>query len=174
MSRMKTTGWVQGGSPLKASTGSSSTGSEWNQLPLVKCPRCGISVIRIRSKKLETLDQIFFLCPNNIQGDPTTCGFIRSEEQYVNYLRTLQARELQAREKLGKTSLEAVDESHGAVELKQQVDDIKQQLNQVLVELYQLKIQTCEGRTRIVLDKSLLSAICVGLVIGMLVTSIWK
>ncbi|KAJ1272247.1 hypothetical protein BS78_06G187600 [Paspalum vaginatum] len=164
-------GFRGGASPLKAATGSSSMSSGWTgkQLPLVLCPKCGISAIRIQSKTPETFNQVFYKCPNNFKEDSTTCGFIRSEEQYANYIRTLDARD-----KVEKVRLEAVDESQGFVELKKQVDELKQQFHEVLVELYQLKLRKCEVKPCVVLDKSMLVAICVGVVIGVLVTAMLK
>jgi hypothetical protein len=99
-------------------SGSSSTASGdsrlGNQPRLVECPECAIREIRIRSKQPTTYDQVFYKCPNNMrvriactlppiwlvglmlgfwvgQGYPSTCGFIRSEEQYTRYVGRLDA-----------------------------------------------------------------------------------
>jgi hypothetical protein len=85
---------------------SSSTATTSMLLRLVDCPRCGVRLVRIRSKKPETYGEVIYKCPTLVpsfgsifychhefyvlsdvdlvamwlQEDPRTCKFIRSEK----------------------------------------------------------------------------------------------
>ncbi|CAO2037880.1 unnamed protein product [Urochloa humidicola] len=75
---------------MRMASSSMASGSKGNQLQLIECPSCGVPVVKIRSNQKETYGQFFFKCPNNIKGDPSTCGFIRSEQQYESYVHGLE------------------------------------------------------------------------------------
>ncbi|CAN6287511.1 unnamed protein product [Urochloa humidicola] len=170
-----------GCSPMKTGSGSSSTvsGSKGKPLRLVNCPRCGVRVITIRSKKAESYDELFFKCPNNIKDDSRTCRFFRSEAQYEMYLQALEAE---------KDRFEAQDDGHCIggekaelrqqySELKQEVGTLKQQVDMALVEIWNLKMQICDLKQEnkgFVLNKAIAIAVCTGLVIGVLVTKMLK
>ncbi|CAN6337752.1 unnamed protein product [Urochloa humidicola] len=90
-------GFHVGGSPMKAATSSMASRSrahhELGPVPIIDCPQCGILVIRLRSKKKETYNWIFYKCPNNFQDDET-CGYFWWESDYVNYVHARQQKQL--------------------------------------------------------------------------------
>ena len=60
----------EGGSSMGASSCSASPvilGSQGNRLCLEDCPNCGCRLICIRSKQPDTMNQLFFKCPNNVK-----------------------------------------------------------------------------------------------------------
>jgi tetrahydromethanopterin S-methyltransferase subunit G len=71
-----------------------------------------------------------------LQGDPTTCGWIRSEEQYEAWFRK-QAKEKQM---LVQSPLDS-DGGDVIGDLKQQLADVKHTLDSVVSELLRLKLQ---------------------------------
>ncbi|CAO1947987.1 unnamed protein product [Urochloa humidicola] len=77
-----------GSSSMRTVSSSTTTASAngGKALRLVECPRCGVPVVKIHSKQKEMYGQLSFKCPSNIKGDPRTCGFIRSEEEYESYI----------------------------------------------------------------------------------------
>ncbi|CAN6172315.1 unnamed protein product [Urochloa humidicola] len=172
--------WRAGSSPMKAVTGSSSTGSG-SQPRLIDCPKCHVRVVKIRSKQKETFNQVFYKCPNNIREDPSTCGFIRSEAQYESYVRGLDGKQ--------EHNLEAVDEAqwfgdaiseltHQYMELKQEMGEVKQQLSSALCEIWNMKMQRSEVKEEkkeaFGMTNSVVLACCIGLVVGMFLTKMLK
>ncbi|WVZ87532.1 hypothetical protein U9M48_034156 [Paspalum notatum var. saurae] len=164
---MRSMAGMKGSSPMGAGSGSSSAVSERDgQLPLVVCPECGDRLIQIRSKKQSSYDEIFIKCPNNVQGDPTTCGFIRSEKQYAAYLRSLDGKE-GSRKRLEMDIDYIADLKQELEDLKQGVADLKQQHDRNMLELVNLKVQ-------LLAKPYVWSMLCVGIVLGVLMTVLWK
>ncbi|KAG8059687.1 hypothetical protein GUJ93_ZPchr0002g26221 [Zizania palustris] len=58
-------------------------------LPLIDCPQCGIPLVKLRSKRIDTFNRVFYKCPNNFQNDDT-CGYFWWQSDYVNLLRVKQ------------------------------------------------------------------------------------
>ncbi|KAG8079332.1 hypothetical protein GUJ93_ZPchr0007g5877 [Zizania palustris] len=58
-------------------------------LPLIDCPQCRIPVVKLRSKRVDTFNRVFYKCPNNFQNDDT-CGYFWWHSDYVNLLRVKQ------------------------------------------------------------------------------------
>lgn len=52
---------------MKAASGSSATGSDVEELPLVDCPDCGKHVIKLRSKQAATYGRVFYKCEENVK-----------------------------------------------------------------------------------------------------------
>ena len=113
------------------------------------------------------------------QEDPSTCGFIRSEEQYETYVRGLDHRSKKA------VNLAAVDEGHcfgdENRELKHQLVELKQQLDSAVGELWRLKVQVLEVKDQLcvkkkesVVDNAVVVVVCVGVLFGSVVTNMWK
>lgn len=98
-----------------------------------------------------------------LQGDPTTCNFIRTEKQYGVYLRK-------------RGNIEGWKQRGGDTDLKQQVDGIKQELDGVLVDLMNLKVEMAELKSSKmgVWDNSVLAILCLGVVTGMFVSLMCK
>jgi DNA-directed RNA polymerase subunit RPC12/RpoP len=65
MSRISS-GMRPGGSSMKQGSSSTLSGMTGKQLPLIECPRCGVRVVKIRSKQPQSYDEMFFKCPNSI------------------------------------------------------------------------------------------------------------
>ncbi|CAN6294033.1 unnamed protein product [Urochloa humidicola] len=157
-----------GSSPMRATSRSTATASASGskQLCLVECPSCGVPVVKIRSKQKETYGQFFFKCPNNIKGDPRTCGFIRSEEEYESYLHGLESKDVD--------EVQCFREGDDVLrwqclELRQEIGMMKQQLDLALLEIGKLKMQICEVKEQkkaFFMNISVALAGCVGLVIG--------
>jgi hypothetical protein len=70
-----------------------------------------------------------------MQGDPTTCGFIRSELEYEA---------LEAQERRLETGKDASGDSYA--ELKEELQKVKQTLETVVAELWKLKVQPAEPK----------------------------
>ncbi|CAO2162329.1 unnamed protein product [Urochloa humidicola] len=120
-------GFQVGGSPMKAAASSAASRSRAHRelVPLIDCPQCGIPVIMLRSKKEETFNWIFYKCPNNFPDDET-CGYFWWEEDYVNYVRARQQKQLQMRKiEEHEVSQEVVD---GIGEMRQQMLEMRQQM----------------------------------------------
>jgi septal ring factor EnvC (AmiA/AmiB activator) len=154
-----------------------------------ECPNCHVPLVRIQSKQPATKDEWFLVCPYNIkvrivhtpdlsallkvfwfddgcvQGDPTTCRFIRSELQY-------EALEDQKRRQ------RADNEVSGDcyAELKEELQDLKQTVNGVVHELRKMKAK--EGvnnkKCKALLDGSVLLAVVFGVFLGVLVGRLLK
>ena len=99
------------------------------------------------------------------QGDPRTCGFIRSEAQYEKYLHSLEDKQI-----------DIIDEGRrfGTVKPEQELElwNMKQQLGVIQPELESLRMQN--GKKNLVIDTSVVVVVWIGLVIGMFVTTLWK
>ncbi|CAL5073322.1 unnamed protein product [Urochloa decumbens] len=175
-----------GGSPLKAALGSSSTfgGKQGKELPLLECPNCCVRVVKIKSKQRETYDQVFFKCPNNIRGDSTTCGFIRSEKEYEAFVRGIEEREQGLKHQL--YNLEVLDEAeclgemnemkHQLGEMKHQLGEMRQLVDRALGEVWTMKMQICELQQKTCEGKKGfdIGFAVVGVVFGIFVTLMWK
>ncbi|CAL4958064.1 unnamed protein product [Urochloa decumbens] len=174
-----------GGSP----SSTTASGSRGNQLRLVDCPRCGVPVVKIRSKQRETYGQFFFKCPNNIREDSRTCGFIRSEQQYEMYVRGLEKRnaivEGQCMETKAIVGGQCIGDGNDGndvvrwqcVELMQETGMLKKQIDMALGEIANLKMQISEMKEEkkaFVMHVSVALAGFVGLLVGMLVIAMWK
>uniref|UniRef100_A0A0A9CFI2 Uncharacterized protein n=1 Tax=Arundo donax TaxID=35708 RepID=A0A0A9CFI2_ARUDO len=55
------------GSLSKGTASSSASGQEKSQVPLIDCLNCGIPVVRIRSKQIESYGKVYYKCENNIR-----------------------------------------------------------------------------------------------------------
>ncbi|KAJ1288073.1 hypothetical protein BS78_02G061200 [Paspalum vaginatum] len=162
---------------MRASSASGSTASDREMaLRLVDCPSCGDRIIRIRSKKEGTYDEFYYKCPNNIRDDPTTCGFIRSEKQYAAFLRNLEAKE----EGIGrfKVAEHGLKEEQGYGNLKDAIEALKRMVEMHSLEISTLKMQMLEdkegGQKTVLVDNTVLFSLCIGIVIGILVTVMLK
>ncbi|CAO2038332.1 unnamed protein product [Urochloa humidicola] len=157
-----------------SSSGSMASGNRGNQLQLVDCPKCGVPVVKIRSKQRETYRQVFFKCPNNIREDPRTCGFIRSEQQYESYVCGLEKKAIVEGQCFGDGN-DVV--RWQCVELMQETGMLKQQIDFALAEIGNLKMQISElkeEKKAFVMQVSVALAGCVGVLVGMLVLAMWK
>jgi hypothetical protein len=107
-----------------------------------------------------------------VQGDPTTCGFIRSELQYEAQ------QEQKWQRRTGK-------EARGGcyAELKEEMQELKQTLHSVVDDLWKLKQQLVEAKgvdnrkCHVVLDHSMLLSVCfgfLGVLSGVLVARLFK
>ncbi|KAG8073733.1 hypothetical protein GUJ93_ZPchr0006g45625 [Zizania palustris] len=47
-------------------------------LPLIDCPQCGIPLVKLRSKRIDTFNRVFYKCPNNFQEGG---GYIRRKRR---------------------------------------------------------------------------------------------
>ncbi|CAN6272415.1 unnamed protein product [Urochloa humidicola] len=169
----------EGGNPLKAAAGSSSSfgGRKGKELPLVECPHCCVRVVKIKSKQRETYDQVFFKCPNNIKGDQTTCGFIRSEAEYEAYVCGIE--ECQEGLKHHLYNLEVLDEADCLGEMKHQLGEMRQLVDRALGDVWSMKMQICELKQQMCegkkgFDIGFAVVGVVGVVFGILVTLMWK
>lgn len=70
-----------------------------------------------------------------MQGDPTTCGFIRSELEYEA---------LEAQERRLLTGKDAPGDCY--TELKEELKEVKQTLDTVVAELWKQKVQPAEPK----------------------------
>ncbi|KAG2577797.1 hypothetical protein PVAP13_6NG172300 [Panicum virgatum] len=175
-----------------ASSGSTPS-MDGNQLRLVDCPNCKCRLICIRSKQPETFNQLFFKCPNNglvtLQGDPNTCGWIRSERQYEAYLRMMDERREKLKQHYGEIEDLAEARSTDLVcdlkeqfgQLKNQHEELKVQVDQALADIWDLKMHICEVKQQLYEGKkmwemgwSVVPVVCVAALIGMLVTMVLK
>lgn len=108
-----------------------------------------------------------------VQGDPTTCGFIRPELEY-------EAPEAKQRR------LQIAMEGSVAcyAELKKELQELKQIVDSIVVDLWKLNVQPAKPKPKVdtrkcqvVLDCSTLSpvvVVCVGVLIGVVVAGLWK
>ncbi|CAO2184802.1 unnamed protein product [Urochloa humidicola] len=171
------------GSPLKVASGSSSTfaSKQGKELPLVECPHCCVRVVKIKSKQRETYGQLFFKCPNNIKGDSTTCGFIRSEEEYEAFVRAVEEREEGLKHlQHNLDGADCLDEmKHELGEMKHQLGEMRQLVDMAVGDVWTLKMQmcdlkqnTCEGKKGIDIGVAVVGV--VGVVFGILMTLLWK
>ncbi|CAL4927475.1 unnamed protein product [Urochloa decumbens] len=137
------------GSPMKvASTGSSFMASSKRE-----CPNCHVPLVRIQSKQPATKDEWFLVCPYNVKGDPTTCGFIRSELQY-------EALEEQKR----RQQADKGASGDCYAELKEELQELKQIVNSVVEAKGVVDTRKCH----VVLDGSVLYPVVFGF-LGVLV-----
>jgi hypothetical protein len=104
-----------------------------------------------------------------VQGDPTTCGYIRLEVVKVK---------LEAQEQRLKAKKEASGEC--CSEMKEELQELKQTVDSVVAELWQLKMKFAEpihepkpAAKQIVIDYSVFVGI-VGVVIGVVLACLWK
>ncbi|CAL5050856.1 unnamed protein product [Urochloa decumbens] len=158
----------------RGSPSSSTAGSRGNQVRLVDCPKCGVPVVKIRSKQRETYGQFFFKCPNNIREDLRTCRFIRSEKEYESYVRGLETKAIVE----GQCFADGNDLVRWqCVELMQETGKMKQQIDMALAEIGNLKMQISEMKQEKkanFMHVSVALAGCVGVVVGMLVLAMLK
>lgn len=153
-----------------------------------ECPYCRVPLVRIQSRQKDTLGQWFLKCPFNIkvrihdilgitcllvalnlsnlmQGDPSTCGFIRSEAEYES----LEAHQRRSEAAAGDC----------CAQLKQELEELKEKLDSVVAELWKQKSeQELESRKmQIVIDSSVVVPLLVGLVgvmFGVVVSGMWN
>ncbi|CAL5080690.1 unnamed protein product [Urochloa decumbens] len=159
---------------MRAGCSSTTSGSGGKHLRLVECPKCGVPVVKIRSKQKETYEELFSKCLNNIKGDPRTCGFIRSEEEYESYLRGLERKEVDEAQCFG--------DGHDVLrwqclELRQDLGIVKQQLGVPVLEISNIQKEISElkeQRKAFFMNIPVVVAGCVGLVIGLLLRAMWK
>ena len=91
-----------------------------------------------------------------MQGDPTTCRFILSEEQYQgSYGRVKTAAAM--------PDCGSGDAGDGGDELKQELDELKVRVDSVVTELCEVRVQV---------QKLKIIAICVGVGFGCVTTAI--
>ncbi|WVZ68429.1 hypothetical protein U9M48_017366 [Paspalum notatum var. saurae] len=149
-------------------SGSSSAASGRMDVPLVNCPHCRVPVIRITSKKKETYGEVFFKCPNNVKDDPTTCGWIRSEQQYVHALAKA-ADEVREEVRHGDVNSKLKVELS---DMKLQMEEFKHQFDSAVTEIWKMKVQMAELKHQLSVrhDSALVCAICVSLLVGFVVS----
>jgi hypothetical protein len=113
-----------------------------------------------------------------MQGDPSTCGFIQSEEQYEVWV-AKRCQELQA----GNVDPTAVMpmSGEGLADLRHEVKQLKQIVDSVVGEVWNLKMQKGvpmqepENRKwQIVVDFLVVATLVVGVLIGVFCALIWK
>ncbi|CAN6340751.1 unnamed protein product [Urochloa humidicola] len=157
---------------MRTTSSSTASAGGGKQLPLVDCPRCGIPVIMIRSKQRETYGEVFFKCPNNIKDDSRTCGFIRSEGQYVSYLRGLKRKDNDEGQHFGDGNdalrWHCFELKQEVGMMKHEVGMMKQQVDMATVEIGNLKMQICELKDQkkaLVMSISVAFAGCAGLLV---------
>ncbi|CAL4955249.1 unnamed protein product [Urochloa decumbens] len=163
-----------GSSPMRPGCSSTMSASGGKHLRLVECPKCGVPVVKIRSKQKETYGELFFKCPNNIKGDSRTCGFIRSEEEYESYLHSLERKEVD--------EVQCFGDGHEVLrwqclELRQDLGMMKQQLDVAVLEISNIQKEISElkeQRKAFFMNNPVAVAGCVGLVIGLLMRALWK
>ncbi|CAO2038641.1 unnamed protein product [Urochloa humidicola] len=159
---------------MRMASSSTASGSRGNQLRFIDCPSCGVPVVKIRSKQKETYGQFFFKCPNNIKGDPSTCGFIRSEQQYEFYVRGLERNQNDELEWAGDGN-EVL--RWQCAELMQATGMLKQQVDMALTEIRSLKNEISamkENKETFVMHVAVAVTRCVGVLIGLFVRAMWK
>ena len=97
-----------------------------------------------------------------MQEDPTTCGYIRSDRQY----------EMDLHKKCNK---DEADLKQQVGEIKQEVGEMKQQLSQMKAEIKFALGQIWEMKKHKSVDmNTIVMALAVGLVLGILVTVMLK
>ncbi|KAG2577090.1 hypothetical protein PVAP13_6NG080500 [Panicum virgatum] len=136
--------------------------------PLLNCSKCGVQLVRIISKQRATFGQAFVKCPNNIKGDPTTCGIIMSEAQYEAWLRKPeQQQQIQSKMYLcsGEGGHESIDH---ILDLKEELNEVKQKLDSVVADLWVVKVQVQKMK----MDYVVVAAVCVGVAIGCLMSKL--
>ncbi|KAG8055805.1 hypothetical protein GUJ93_ZPchr0001g30252 [Zizania palustris] len=117
-----------------SATGIRST-NQGENLELIDCPQCCIHVVKLRSKRAETFNWVFYKCPNNFQNDDT-CSYFWWHADYVKFLRVKQQKQnyvggehqdwtevstrQEWRQDFQKLSLEISEVKQHIVELKQQ------------------------------------------------------
>ena len=106
------------------------------------------------------------------QGDPTTCGIIMSEAQYVAFLRNPEQQQQNRSKKV--SHLSSREGGHGSVELildlKLELNEIKHKLDNAVTDLSVVKAQV----QKIKMDYVVIAAVCVGVAIGCLMSKLWK
>lgn len=143
------------------------------------CPVCEVP----KQRKGQELMALFFLLFDFIlidfscaQGDPTTCGWIRSEEQYAAwYVNQQKQRHMQVQSPFHSASGDVLGD------LKQQVYEMKQMLDNVVEDLRSVKSQIGDKqdlgnkkKMQIVLDVYIAVGVLVGVVIGIVVARMMK
>ncbi|CAN6290053.1 unnamed protein product [Urochloa humidicola] len=144
-------------SPTAGAASSSPTGWGLNK---DVCPFCRVQLVRIRSKQRQTLGQMFVKCPYSVKGDPTTCRFIMSEEQYEGSYGRLKTAAVLPDCFSGDGGDGAVDQ---AVDMSQELDELKQRVDSTVHELCELRVQV---------HKLKMTTICVGVGFGCFTTAI--
>lgn len=106
-----------------------------------------------------------------MQGDPTTCGIIMSEDQYDAFLRNPEQHKIGSKKVIHFSSGEG---GHGSVDpildLKQELDEMKQKFDSAVNDLWEVKVQVQKMK----MDYVLIAAVCVGVAIGCLMSKLWK
>ena len=116
------------------------------------------------------------------QGDPTTCGFIRSELQYESYLRKLDVQRARWKRDCGEVeaAAAAAEESKDGEEIdgqsgevKAQIEQMKLQIDSALGEIAKLQMQMGELKTSI-MGALVVPVVCVCVGIVLVLTMLWK
>ena len=106
-----------------------------------------------------------------LQDDPTTCGIIMSEKQYEDVLRNPEQHPIWWKKAILPS---CADGGHGPVdpilEFKEDFDKIKAKLDNAVNDVSKLKVQVEILKK----DYVIIAAVCVGVVIGCILSTIWK
>ncbi|KAG8100638.1 hypothetical protein GUJ93_ZPchr0013g35060 [Zizania palustris] len=146
-----------------SATGIRST-NQGENLQLIDCPRCCIPVVKLRSKRAETFNWVFYKCPNNFQNDDT-CSYFWWHADYVKFLRVKQ----QKQNYVGGEQ-QYVDWTE--VSTRQ---EWRQDFKKLSLEIFEVKQQIVELKQQFFLGKNIiLLALVVGVLIGILVCVILK
>ena len=102
---------------------------------------------------------------HRLQDDPTTCGIIMSEKQYEDVVRNPEQHPIWWKKAILPSC------AHGSVdpilEFKEDFDKIKAKLDNAVNDVTKLKVQV-----EILKDYAIIVAVCVGVVIGCILSTI--
>ena len=108
---------------------------------------------------------------HRLQDDPTTCGIIMSEKQYEDVLCNPEQHPIWWKKAILPS---CADGGHGSVdpilEFKEDFDKIKAKLDNAVNDVSKLKVQVEILKK----DYVIIAAVCVGVVIGCILSTIWK
>lgn len=106
-----------------------------------------------------------------LQDDPTTCGIILSEKQYEAVLRNPEQHPIWSKKAILPSCADGV---HGSVdpilEFKEDFIKLKAKLDGAVNDISKLKLQVEILKK----DYVIIAAVCVGVVIGCILSTIWK
>jgi len=105
-----------------------------------------------------------------MQDDPTTCGIIMSEDQYVAFLRNKVQLPTQWKKAIPHSPGHHVGGSVDHIlDMKREVDALRQKIDSAVSDVGDLKIQV----QRVKMDYVVIAALCVGVALGCLMSKIW-
>ncbi|TVU31683.1 hypothetical protein EJB05_23381, partial [Eragrostis curvula] len=122
------------------SVAGSSSNTVTKVLPLIQCPRCGSSVVRLVSKQPASYGWIFYTCEHHSQDDPASCGFWKWQNEYELYLRRRNLLPLEQRGVVvpGNADIEAgveVNQDQFGARIWRSMDELKLQLTELIQKI---------------------------------------